>query len=298
MGLLERAHKVLGDALRKLGGHATSEWIDFIAIITAWRNSSINRDLGVSPHEAFFCRKSTFAYDRLGLDDVISITPNDLGNLCAAMDVCVRVRTAVSSAQVTAQYDGERSAPPVYKVGSTVLVYFPDRETKCLTFYRGPFEILSAHGDCGNYYNVRDLIQFNEYTVHVERLTPFDMSRTSLPEQAARQLPSRDFGIIVGVDGHRMSDTHGQFEFCIRFYSGYRAWQLFPYVQNLDVVKQYVILHKLNTRKQTPVQQFGRLTGQKAVHATVERPMPQRTIAPAAPLPPPSANLRRSARHS
>jgi hypothetical protein len=86
------------------------------------------------------------------------------------------------------------------------------------------------------------------------------MSRTSLTEQAQRQLPSREFGIVVGVDSHRMNEAAGLYEFCVRFYSGYRAWQLYPYVQKLDAVKQYVAPHRLDTpsRKRTSVQQhFG-----------------------------------------
>jgi hypothetical protein len=254
----------------------------------AWRNSSVNRDLGACPHEIFFCRKPSFAYDRLGINDVSYITPNELGNISAALYVLVRTSASVSSAMVAAQYDNARSAPPEFTVGSTVLVYFPDRENKCLTFFRGPFTILSQADEYGNYYNVRDLVQHNEYTVHVERLKSFDMSRTTVEEQAERQLPSRDFGIIVGVDSHRMNDAHGLYEFCIRFYSGYRAWQLFPYVQHLDVVKQYISEHHLNTRKQTPAQQFTRLTGQSPLPP---RPTPRR--APAA-APDPSSPTSRA----
>jgi hypothetical protein len=281
MGLLERAHKPLADALRKLGGHASSEWVDFIAVVAAWRNSSVNRDLGVCPYEALFCRKPTFAYDRLGAADMSSVTPNELANVSAALDVCVRTAVAVSAAQVTAQYDSARAAPPVYRPDDTVLVYFPDRENKCHTYYRGPFVVLAAQGDSGNYYRVRDLVQLNEYVVHVERLKPFDMSRTSVLEQAARQLPSRDFGIVVAVDGHRMNEAHGLLEFCIRFYSGYRAWQLFTSVAKLDVVKQYVAEHKLDTRRRTPAQQLRRLTGQAASDAPA-RPAPARKPSAAA----------------
>jgi hypothetical protein len=279
MGLLERAHKPLADLLRKLGGHASAEWVDLMPTIMAWRNSSVNRDLGACPHEIFFCRKPSFAYDRLGVNDASYITPNELGNISAALDVLVRTSASVSSAMVAAQYDNARSAPPEFSIGDTVLVYFPDRENKCLTFFRGPFSILSQADESGNYYNVRDLVQHTEYTVHVERLKSFDMSRTTVEEQAERQLPSRDFGIIVGVDSHRMNDAHGLYEFCIRFYSGYRAWQLFPYVQNLDVVKSYIAEHRLNTRKQTPAQQLNRLTG---LNPAISRPPPNRTPQPTA----------------
>jgi hypothetical protein len=285
MGLLERANKPVVDLLRKLCGHACIEWVRWIALVAAWRNSSVNRNLGVSPHEALFCRKSTFAYDRLAAVDSQAITPNELGNLCAAMEVSVRTAAAVSSARVAAQYDSERDPPPSFTVGSSVLVYFPDRESKVLTFYRGPFEVIAADPDDANYYTVRDMIQLNEYSVHVERMKPFDMSRTSLTEQADRQLPSRDFGIVVAVDSHRMNDAHGLYEFCIRFYSGYRAWQLYPQVEKLDVVKEYVAKHQLNTRKQTPVQVFGRLTGQYVSGSP--RPAPRnRPPAPAVPAPP------------
>jgi len=243
-------------------------------IINAWRNSSVNRDLGMSPHEAFFCRKPLFAYDRLGTVDVVSVTPNELANISAAIDVLVRTSAAVSTAMVTAQYDSERIAPPSFAIGDHVLVYFPDRESKTLTHYRGPFRIAApVDGSHGNYYVVKDVVQQTEYEVHVERLKPFDMSRTSIAEQAARQLPSRDMGIVVAVDGHRMNESQGLYEFCIRFYSGYRAWQLYPYVAKLDVVKQYVSAHNLNTRKQTPAQQLHRLTGQLAATPS-PRPAP------------------------
>ena len=85
------------------------------------------------------------------------------------------------------------------------------------------------------------------------------MSRTTLAEQAQRQLPSSEYLIVIGVDGHRMNEIHGKLELCVRYYSGNRAWLLFPDVQRLDLVKQYVAEHKLNTRKQTPSQQYARL---------------------------------------
>jgi len=80
------------------------------------------------------------------------------------------------------------------------------------------------------------------------------MSRTTLAEQAQRQLPSSEYLIVIGVD-----EIHGKLELCVRYYSGNRAWLLFPDVQRLDLVKQYVAEHKLNTRKQTPSQQYARL---------------------------------------
>jgi hypothetical protein len=276
MGLLERTHKPFADALRRMGGHATAEWIDLLPAIIQWRNSSVNRDLGVCPHEAFFSRKPQYAYDRLGLSEVTTVTPNELANICSCVDALVQTSVAVASAQTAAQYDREREAPlpDAFAPGDTVLVYFPDRESKCLTFYRGPFEVLSRVDDDGNYYTVRDLIQKNEYEVHVERLQRFDMSRTSLAEQAQRQLPSREFGIIVAVDGHRMNEAAGLFEFCIRFYSGYRAWQLYPYVQNMTLVKEYIAEHRLDTRKKTPAQQLVRLTGRRVPGAP--RPAPHK----------------------
>ena len=49
-----------------------------------------------------------------------------------------------------------------------------------------------------------------------------------------------------------------------RFYSGYHACQLYSLVANLDIGKEYVKRHKIDTRKQAPVQQCERLTGQSA----------------------------------
>jgi hypothetical protein len=259
-----------------MGGHASADWVDFIPTVTAWRWSTINRSLGMCPYEAFFCRKPQFAYDRLGPSEVCSVTPNELANICACIDVLVSTASAVSSARVAAQYDKERDSPPRFSPGDTVSVYFPDREHKLLTHYRGPFRIIAQADAHGNYYHVQDAVQLNRYEVHVERIKPFDMTRTTLEEQAQRQLPSRDFGIVVGVDTHRMNDAHGLYEFLVRFYSGYRAWQLFPHCQNLDVVKAYVAEHKLNTRKQTPQSQFTRLTGKSPVPAA-DRPTPNRT---------------------
>ena len=103
MGLLERVHKPLADALRKLDANATTEWVELLPVIMSWRNSSVNRDLGVCPHEGFFGRKPSFAYDRLSTDDVVSVTPNELANVCAAVDVLVRVLASSSAAMVTAR---------------------------------------------------------------------------------------------------------------------------------------------------------------------------------------------------
>ena len=275
--LQERGNAPISDAFRRMGGAAVTEWIDFHPTVFQWRNSCANRSFGLSPYRMFTSRHPFAAYERYGIDDVTYVTPNDLANICAAIDVWIGTAAAASSAAVAAQYDSERDAPPTYATGDTVLVWFPDRETKLDTTYRGPMEVLSAtpslHSVAGTYYRCRDLVQGIEYeAIHVERLKPFDMSRTSLEAQAARQLQSRDYDIVVAVDGHRMNEVHGHFEFCIRFYSGYRAWQLYPDVCKLDIIVKYVAEHSLDVRRRTPAEQLQRLTGQKAA----PRPAPKR----------------------
>ena len=72
---------------------------------------------------------------------------------------------------------------------------------------------------------------------------------------------------MQGVDTHRMNEAQGLYEFYIRFYSGYHDWKLYPEVQGLDAVMHYVKLHSLyrDTRQQTPLLQYARLTGRAAV---------------------------------
>ena len=263
----ERGNHPLLDTTRRVGGLAIREWIDYFPLMFQWRNTSANRHFGLSPHRMFFSRQPYFAYERLGINDVGYVTPNDLANVCAALDVWIGTAAAASSAAVAAQYDSERDPPPTYASGDTVLLHFPTQESKINTAYKGPFEVLgpsaSVHSDPGTYYRCRDMVQGIEYdAVHVERMKRFDMSRTTLEAQAARQLPSRDFDIVVGIDAHRMNEAHGHLEFCIRFYSGYRAWQLYPDVCKLDVVTRYVAAHSLDVRKRTPAQQLLRLSGQ------------------------------------
>ena len=123
------------------------------------------------------------------------------------------------------------------------------------------------------------------------------MPRTNLSEQAQHHLPSRDLRTVTGGDAHFTNEAHGYLEICIRFYSGLCACRLYPEVRNLDIVKQYVAEHNLNTRKKTPTQQFTRLAGQSALVA--QRPLLSRaaptpmTTKPAPPLtataPPPSS---------
>jgi len=255
------------DILRRVGGLAISEWVDDFPLMIQWRNTSANRHFGLCPYRMYFSRQPFFAYERLGINDVGHTTPNDLANVCAALDVWISTAAAVASAAVAAQYDSEREAPPTYAPGDKVLVYFPSTPNKLVTPYKGPMDIIgpaaSVHSVPGTYYRCRDLVQGIEYeAVHVERLKRFDMSRTTIEAQAARQLPSRDFDIVVGIDAHRMHEAHGHLEFCIRFYSGYRAWQLYPDVCKLDIVVRYVAEHKLDVRKRTPAQQLVRLSGQ------------------------------------
>ena len=116
----------------------------------------------------YFGRPATYAYERLGINDVISVTPNELSNISAALDLCIRTSASVSTAVSAAQYDRNRLAPPVYKCGDTVLVHFEDRPSKSHPHYRGPFTVVSPADDSGNYYTCKDMIQFNEYDVHVE----------------------------------------------------------------------------------------------------------------------------------
>ena len=266
MGLLERAHKPLGDFIRRICGLADGEWVSELPLISLWINTSVNRHRGTSGFEAFLLRQPVFAYDRLSARDVVGrATPDDVGNIAAALDVCVRTASAVAAVTTTAEYDSGRQPAPRYAPGDLVLVFYPSRENKLHTLYRGPFSVLSQTDTSGNYFDVYDLIQLTTHTVHVERMKPFDMSRSSLPEQAGRQLPSRDFGIVVAVDGHQLDETLGELVFAIRFYAGATFWRPFSEVAHLDVVKRYVADHGLETRKLTPAQQYARLTGRRAL---------------------------------
>jgi hypothetical protein len=183
--LLERVHKPLADFLRKMCSHASADWADFIPTMTAWRWSAINRSLGMCPYEAFFCRKPQFAYDRLGPSEVCSVTPNELANISACIDVLISTAAVVSSARVAAQYDKERDTPPRYLPSDTVSVYVPNQEQKlltdCDTAVRSESSLRQTHAATTH---VQDTIPFNNYEDYVERIKTFDMARTSLEEQA------------------------------------------------------------------------------------------------------------------
>jgi len=172
---------------------------------------------------------------RLGINDVIPAPERAFKHFCAE---CAFVHLLLSPLlSVPLSTIAIASHLLCTSAAIHVLVHFEDRPSKSHPHYRGPFAVVSPADDSGNYYTCKDMIQFNEYDVHVERMKPFDMSRTSLQAQAQRQLPSRDLLIVTGVDGHRMNEKLGFSSFCICFYSGFRAWRLYPEVQNLDAVK-------------------------------------------------------------
>jgi hypothetical protein len=208
----------LGEIIRAIIRNRTADWDKIIPTVETSINTARNRSIGMSPFEALFGfpMRSPLAV-MTGANPQLA-AGGDLTQhrvLLQAVRALVQVRSERAAAQAKAAYDAAHTIVN-FNVNDRVLVYNPDRDNKLLSFWRGPYAVLSKLSD--NEYRVQDIDSKREFNAHVTRMMPFDMSRTSDIEEIEAHADA-DRYIVESVLGHRHRD--GRLELHIK-------WKYYP----------------------------------------------------------------------
>lgn len=176
-------------------GHASSDCVDAIAVVAAWRISSVNCDRGM-PVSQTIChglpplrrRGRVFHHAERQRDDA-----------SAALDECVRTAPASSATRVSAQSGSARAATvmePLWCITLTAIT----RAT------RNTVVVLAPYGDSGNYYRVHDRVQLHGCVVILASAWRPSTCVVRVPRSRLRansQLCDCQCGVAAAVVGHR-----------------------------------------------------------------------------------------------
>ncbi len=175
-------------------------------------NTSINRDLGISPHEALFGFAARTLVDAAtgAAVPVDNLTLTQRTQLIANTHDLVNQAVAVSSLVYKKQYDQERN-PVVFQIGDVVSVWYPQKLDKLEpSNYQGCYEIVGAEPP--NHYIVAKIghrSRGEPEKMPVIRLRKYDYSRTSDAEQNMRELEAGAF-LVDDVIGHSFNEVTGK----------------------------------------------------------------------------------------
>ncbi|KAJ4457071.1 putative Transposon Ty3-I Gag-Pol polyprotein [Paratrimastix pyriformis] len=219
-GSVERANRVIGDALRAFFRDSDG-WIRSLPAVQYSLNSLPNRSIGMSPFRAVH-----------GFQARDPVSAN-LGE---------RAYAAARKA-----YARQAHGQVKFDEGDYVLLHF-DPPHKLASPWRGPYQVLRSTGPVT--YELRDLVNEGDpIRAHVNRMYPFEAS-TLTPDQLRREALKVDEYEIDSVRAHRYVD--GALSLNVQWggYPDYgpddeRSWVLFSDSHWAPAVKKYVADHAL-----------------------------------------------------
>ena len=140
-GLVERANRKVLDVLRPIVGGLLETWEDWIAHVAASINSSECESTGRSPYSIIYGREKRLPYDLLEQPQkpVYNMEDYSKGQLKVFSDIHrdVRRRLVASKTQMSTQQH-RRSSPVNIRVGESVMVKVPERNSKLAPKFVGP----------------------------------------------------------------------------------------------------------------------------------------------------------------
>jgi hypothetical protein len=162
---------------------------------------------GLSPEEVAF---ATPPPPRISAFLGVPVTNANIGDV---IDACIATRTLTTmSTEVQALLNKARHDATiiemVFKVGDTVAVYIPTRESALHSFWHAPHVITADHG--GGFYQHAELLAGNvpgtKSNAHASRIIPNNMDRTDATLEMQKKLPIGYHVVEAITDGPREAD--------------------------------------------------------------------------------------------
>lgn len=173
VGAVERRNKEVGDALKALPADRKDAWVQELARIAAHLNQTVNRALGVSPHEVLFG-----VPPRTPLAVAADALAPHYETLRARVEDMARMRRVVEHAQVKAaaadafNHNAGREAAE-YEADDRVLLRVKPRGAKLdKQRYRGPYRIVGKTG--AETYKVEHAVSGRARKAHVTQMRKED----------------------------------------------------------------------------------------------------------------------------
>ena len=140
-GLVERANRKILEVLRPIVCRLVSTWEDWIAHVAASINSSICESTGKTPYSILYGKEKRLPYDLLTQPQkpVYNIDDYSKRQLKVFSDIHkdVKHRLIASKTEMTNQQH-RRSSPVTIRVGESVMVKVPERNSKLAPKFVGP----------------------------------------------------------------------------------------------------------------------------------------------------------------
>jgi hypothetical protein len=253
VGLVERANRVIGEALRISAAKDYAHWHERLAELQWYLNSATNSSIGFSPYAALYGfppRTALSALTGAVAPTIKSI--EDLHDLMQSVRANVWVNSMDASDRNKDRLDAGRKVRNL-NVGDKVLIHFPDTDFKLQARWRGPFTVEKKF--TSNLYQVRDPIMEQLSKVHISRIRKVDLTRASESEILRELLPEGCL-LVEAVLAHRVQprkpkgrrDGPPLVELRIRW-DGLDetedSWEPLRNVQRIDVVQAYCVKHKI-----------------------------------------------------
>jgi hypothetical protein len=245
-GITGAVHLKLQTILRKVCPPGKLHlWPDLVKVLQFHLNNRANRDLGgISPHECLFGHKIRTLDDQRYGHTLPELTAEDWHELTDT----IQARTAVCATLAAMHNAGAHAAshkPTKALLPDThCIVWFPIRESKFHSHWRGPYTIRTGPDQYG-FYVVAAIRPHGklgrEEVVISHRLRPFDMSRVDM---AAIFDAALDVGVFIVEDildvRLRAPPNEKEHEFLTR-YRGLNdpVWQLSSTLIKLTLFKEY-----------------------------------------------------------
>jgi transposase InsO family protein len=243
-GVAERKNQDIMAGIRVRTGVNFSTWDECVPEVQWHVNTALNRDIGMSPFQALFGHAPrTLLESKVGSVSAVD-TVAALRELIVGAQARALAQQTDAALGTKASYDAEHK-PQVYHVGDSVLVMHRDgqREHKLATVWRGPSKVRARLDE--NSYEVTDVLLGNSRRVHVTRMRPFDMTRTTEEAEAVAAAPEGTY-IVKEILGH---EWRGNELAVLVWWKGYpkaeATWQEASTLGAILVYQLYCELHTL-----------------------------------------------------
>lgn len=212
-GIAERVNREIKKLFAGKPPAQRAEWDHALCEVRNLINSSYNRSIGMSPLEAAFGFAPKTSVDALtgAGKGVTLIDGSHRAAISAAVHATV-VRNSNKSAEAAKRWHDKVHPHVEFKIGSKALYYAAPggHKSKFDFAWLGPVTIIAKESDA---YYVVEKIGGTRESMHVQRLTPFDASRTTETAELAHLLKPGEY-LIKAIVGHEF--THdGQLLFTV-----------------------------------------------------------------------------------